>query len=606
MNYVYEPLSPNSIRILRLQPGEPNQPLQVVLSAHQLVDAPVYQALSYAWGEKIDHRIECGGFSLIVQQNLWLALRALRSDSVERILWIDAICINQADILEKNSQILLMRRIYSQAQSVIVWLGDAANNTAEAWNLLSCLVTLSLAEGVSETDKPATAELLASLNLPEPSNPEWRALDELYWRSWFTRVWIIQEIAVSKEALVLCGGHSCPWSHLQIAAEYIANHSLNALTDVDPRPAIKLATFVGQIHRGFEPNGQPLLPEQRFELFLKARDSYATDDRDKVFALQGLIFGTDQNLPAADYSETNPTSKAFVKFAEYLIGQGSLDVLSAVEDHRHRLNDHLPSWTPDWEVHPPSVAFCLGRQFANWKAAGNMEMSAQISHNNKTLNAVGFVFDTVDHVSDSFLEYVPLPGTVLSWSTFKTERARRLAQSLSDFYLLQRWRQWDKLARNLKRYPNGEDLSVAFIRTLVADAEIKIGTEKTNELLETYYAAWCKYWVSASIGNGKFIREAYERVSTDELAKATRFMEAHYRAAYARRFFTTKGRFMGLCPSLTRSGDKVVVLGGGKTPYILRKGWKSQHTFIGECYVHGIMHGESLGQGMKTERFVIR
>src|ERR1700738_1027785 len=97
-------------------------------------------------------------------------------------------------------------------------------------------------------------------------------------------------------------------------------------------------------------------------------------------------------------SETNLTSKVFVKFAGYLIGQGGLDVLSAVEDHRHRLNDHLPSWTPDWEVHPPSVAFCLGRQFANWKAAGNMEMSAQISHNNKTLNAVGFVFDTVDHV----------------------------------------------------------------------------------------------------------------------------------------------------------------------------------------------------------------
>jgi hypothetical protein len=86
MDYVYEPLSQNSIRILRLQPGEPNQPLQIVLSAHQLVNAPVYQALSYTWGGKIDHWIECGGFALIIQQNLWLALRALRSDSVERTL----------------------------------------------------------------------------------------------------------------------------------------------------------------------------------------------------------------------------------------------------------------------------------------------------------------------------------------------------------------------------------------------------------------------------------------------------------------------------------------------------------------------------------------
>jgi hypothetical protein len=60
---------------------------------------------------------------------------------------------------------------------------------------------------------------------------------------------------------------------------------------------------------------------------------------------------------------------------------------------------------------------------------------------------------------------------------------------------------------------------------------------------------------------------------------------------------------MGLCPSLTRSDERV---GGGMTPYILRKGWKSQHTFIGECYVHGIMHGESLAQGMKMERYAIR
>ena len=141
-----------------------------------------------------------------------------------------------------------------------------------------------------------------------------------------------------------------------------------------------------------------------------------------------------------------------------------------------------------------------------------------------------------DRLSLNNITQHQLPSLALalqSWSTLKTDRAKRLAQSLSDFYLLQRWRQWDKLACNLKRYPNGEALSIAFIRTLIADAEDEIGVEKTNELLETYYAAWCKYWVSVSIGNGKLIREAYDRVSADELTKATRFMEAHYRAAYA-------------------------------------------------------------------------
>ena len=141
------------------------------------------------------------------------------------------------------------------------------------------------------------------------------------------------------------------------------NHSLNALTKVDPRRTINLATLIDQIHRDFEPNGQLLQHKKRFELVLKARDSYATDDRDKIFALQGLVLGMDESLPSPDYSDTNPTSKVFVEFAKYLIGQGNLDVLSAVEDHRYRLNEDLPNWTPDWEVHPPSVPFCLAKQF---------------------------------------------------------------------------------------------------------------------------------------------------------------------------------------------------------------------------------------------------
>lgn len=80
---------------------------------------------------------------------------------------------------------------------------ESLDNTAEAWNLLSSLVTLSLAEEASETDKPATAQLLASLNLPEPSSPKWRALDEVYWRGWFRGVLQIPGLASDPRGYVL-------------------------------------------------------------------------------------------------------------------------------------------------------------------------------------------------------------------------------------------------------------------------------------------------------------------------------------------------------------------------------------------------------------------
>jgi hypothetical protein len=72
-----------------------------------------------------------------------------------------------------------------------------------------------------------------------------------------------------------------------------------------------------------------------------------------------------------------------------------------------------------------------------------------------------------------------------------------------------------------------------------------------------------------------------------------------------RRFFTTKNGYMGLCPSLARIDDQIVILLGGRTPFILRKTKKNRYRFIGECYVHGMMNGEGLGQNPEMQDFHI-
>jgi hypothetical protein len=115
-----------SIRLLILSPiphPEDNR-IQCSLVAKSLNLSPQYEALSYGWGpvDELNLRIRLDNCLFPVRQNLLLALRALRGFT-ERILWIDALCINQEDIEERGSQVQIMGSIYTGAQCVLSWLG---------------------------------------------------------------------------------------------------------------------------------------------------------------------------------------------------------------------------------------------------------------------------------------------------------------------------------------------------------------------------------------------------------------------------------------------------------------------------------------------------
>lgn len=123
--YQYSPLpSEQFIRLLELYPGHANDNLDCTLHQTKLENAPKYEAISYAWGDpanKID--VLCDGKIIMVTPNLKDALLRLRIKDRSRVLWIDAICINQNDHVEKGSQVKLMKRIYGNATRVCVWLG---------------------------------------------------------------------------------------------------------------------------------------------------------------------------------------------------------------------------------------------------------------------------------------------------------------------------------------------------------------------------------------------------------------------------------------------------------------------------------------------------
>lgn len=525
-----------------------------------------------------------------------------------------------------------MRRLFQGAKNVIIWLGEESRDSASAFDLISRIVAAKALEqdlSLIEKQRSFKAKDLIDLSLPESSSPVWTALDSLFWRPWFNRVWVIQEIAVARSASVLCGQNHCQWSDFTTTACYIQDHSLTTITHVDPRRALRYIEFSLRFQEG---SLRSLL-----ELLSQARDSYSTDDRDKIFALLGIARDADHGLLSPNYKK--PLVDAYTTLTKHFIQRDrSLDILSAVEDQQFRLRrnrkidkyidglegnelpmkSQLPAWVPDWEVHRPSTPLLLHSNFAAMSAAGSTAASCTFSADGLRMHSRGIAFDQVAYVGQTFAESVPAQGSLFPELPSVSRRPsrgrffRRGVLSAVDRYAVARAHTWEKMARDLKAYPTGEDCIDAFIKTLVAGDRSLVDLSK--EMRSAFYTAWHKYFSVLSMGKHLSVSGMEDPSALDgfddrnppeDLALASQFLQAQLKAAYGRRFFTTSKGFLGLAQSGVRLGNTVVVLYGGKTPYLLQKVRSKGFRFVGECYVHGLMNGEALTTSIPEQVFQI-
>lgn len=186
-SYCYRPLlpEPDGIRLLRLLPCvDESAPIQCQLFNYSLRESGKrthpYDALSYVWGSwENPGSIFIDNHEKLVTRNLYGALSRLRHGFIERFLWIDALCINQADLSEKEQQIQFMAKIYAQANRVVVWLGEAADDSDQALEVIR----------VAGADK----------DFPSTSRNEviQHAILALLRRSWFRRIWVRKYIPTS-------------------------------------------------------------------------------------------------------------------------------------------------------------------------------------------------------------------------------------------------------------------------------------------------------------------------------------------------------------------------------------------------------------------------
>lgn len=232
--FVYEPLEPGWIRVLHILPESTPDDIRCSLEYRQQADEDInfalldrkdlfdvppdrhYAALSYCWGDPtLAADVTVNGKLLGITQNLFDFLQqAVRNRDVREFWrgawWIDAICLNQADVEEKSEQVGRMWRIFSQARFVYVWLGPEAYDTKTAFDLLHVLGHANARALADEKFDWLYKKYGGSERFPRLPPEVLSAVETLFKNAYWSRVWVVQELLWARFANLMCGSCIIP------------------------------------------------------------------------------------------------------------------------------------------------------------------------------------------------------------------------------------------------------------------------------------------------------------------------------------------------------------------------------------------------------------
>jgi hypothetical protein len=270
--FQYDPLNPklDSIRLLELEPVDNQQMLSCRLIHVPFRDTPVYEALSYTWGSpELTNTILLNETPFAIRQNLHDALLGLRKEHEPRVLWADAICIDQNNLEERKRQVRLMDAVYTRAATVLIWLGGADRRIQTAFK--SGLISL---EG---NEKKTYCSWVCG-------------------HSYWTRLWIIQEVTLSQDLRVCIGRHSEKW---ETFLKSLSQHVETLDKHKKLRRQMRVINNLDQKRRG------RLNDESRLEKLLEDfQYAECQEPRDKIYGLLGLAYDCQDRIIKPDYTKS--------------------------------------------------------------------------------------------------------------------------------------------------------------------------------------------------------------------------------------------------------------------------------------------------------------
>ena len=603
----YSPLvsHANEIRLLSLLPGQSSGQVRCTLYVVDLSNAPPFDALSYTWGDpNITKSIQVNDSAFQATTNLEAFLRQRQTEHEQRPLWIDAVCINQADVLEKTAQVLKMADIYEKCTWLTIWLGLG---TIESDFALQTLINA------------ANGELRWG-----PDGKEDKAIENLMKRPWWTRVWIVQEIGFGakggvygfdswcdaiiddQQTRLVCGSTSIGWGQLVRAAVNITKgkNSSDSLRTL-------LLRNVRSLEDGRQDVSEDYLPghSQLLVTLSQHRSRLSTDPRDKVFALLRLAPKVRGDLLQADYSASFGDVLRRLVQREIHVAQ-TLNVLRYCQ---RRSQTALSSWTPDWSKAEEEVLI------PNMMTAIHVKPFVRFSNDLQALHVNAVFWDVIDAILElptSNSERHPLDMNFLVSVHESRQFVRQMASPnpygsenarVNAFWqtLFGEFQSIEELRGDCLGYsdsvscidwlpPLPEDWKLA--RTYVKDMD-------RDQNLET--------WVFRGIDfpNNPFgisVPDPFQHLRKESILAAMEeeslAMQALRAAAlhrgrhiFGRRLFTTKKGYIGLGPPDCVRGDSIVVLLGAEVPFVLRP-HDDHFRLIGETYVRGIMLGQVMDE----------
>lgn len=329
-------LDKREIRLRVLEPGPFGSPIncRVIHTVLGSWNQPGYEALSYTWADRsgdysYSHMVQCGDQRIPVTKNGEAALRRVRLERETRMIWIDQLCINQSDVSERGHQVGLMPHIYANATQVLIYLGPYTDFAEEIFAAAKAFAVGSPNKSNRFSDKITCAqlrtEMLCLLRIP-----------------WFTRIWVLQEVAAARKALVLSSNTCIEWDIFRSFAGSWHTKTYNTERIRGVHRSSMLPGALGLTTR------QLISVRDFLTLLVSTSSCNAGDARDKVFALFGIVVDADQHRLSADYTKT--PEQVFTETAIFLIRQSlTLDVLSFCEKRPIRsTSSDLPSWVPNW------------------------------------------------------------------------------------------------------------------------------------------------------------------------------------------------------------------------------------------------------------------
>ena len=529
------------------------------------VDCPSYNALSYSWGPPPDSTpIIINGGVCRIRQNLFEFLRLTRRESsISDYYWIDALCINQDDVDERNKAVRKMKDIYVKARRVIIWLGSGDETVEKSFCALDSITRAHDLDIFDSSVVPMVRHKPAPETIQSDSveliNLKKIILEHQYW----SRGWILQEASTPPFANgVLSQTEVCLGKQRRLLEEFILAQEL---LDIKDRPksqvyGLRVKTPFRRLTalREFRKGDGRFPPIDLMTLLDNARACQVTDPHDKVYAL--LAIAVDGKDFEVDYSKSVVQTYQDIARA-FILRDKNLNILGFANGRRKL--DGLPSWTPDWtegNIAEPFPKRRWERKDGNWKPSPvydvtkGAEINTDILDNSRFLTMSGFIFDKIS-LSCDIWEFLAADG----------------GPSAS--------------------YVCGGTRIEAFRHIITADVNI---ANNTFHVKRGAAAPWPEYvdsqdaWVATqnsviSVGGSK--QDFFELLPCLDLVGG---------AFLNRTLIRTEKGFMGIAADTAKVADLVCIIRGAQVPLVLRRQDSESFVFSGECYLHGIMDGEEL------------